>query len=561
MITSLRSSTTNNETTDRCAQTIQQLQTIATTTATAATTATTQIDRLDVTLSGNSISVKDYVSQQQQQPQQQPQPQPQPLLNITWSPQQQQQHQHLEFIRIIRQITNMLHQNLPTLAHFSLSSKAIPKALPPHFWKGITSNRFINQLHLQRLIIHSGPHFRGLIPNTALESLAVLSCTFRDKSFVDFCGGIQSSRIKRLTIRSPTLNTQDSLASLWSALKQGATYLNSVCIGLPHNTDVPAVDGFESFLTNNTTVKDIHLDGFLNHPDSAHFIGALGRALATNTTVKQLRLSEERRLRHGLSEKDLIQTLFVEGLDQNTSVDSIDIQFRTGGIQVFDVLVDGLERMMMNRVIRTTSDRQDREDRTNILKKVCFGMSGTVDDMIVGLNGILDRLGRDNSIPIEQVYVEAWTDHGCIPPTVLHLDRIRSTHVMMRSLVVKFREYGQDDTVYTELADAMEENESLTEITIGSMDFHHAEYLLSNPNRYRIRCKCRRNDIQMDKLRRGNDSTVMPLVLAKLLMDDKPTDSNDREKIEARKLVDHNMVFELLKDMPGLFVASGGTNR
>ena len=100
----------------------------------------------------------------------------------------------------------------------------------------------------------------------------------------------------------------------------------------------------------------------------------------------------------------------------------------------------------------------------------------------------------------------------------------------------------------------MEANNSISEIQVGRERFDTMTNLLPSRNKYRIRCQCRRNEIQVHTLRKNENLNLLPLVLAKLLpSDDTPADENERRKIEARQLVDRTIAYEVLKDIPVLF--------
>ena len=65
----------------------------------------------------------------------------------------------------------------------------------------------------------------------------------------------------------------------------------------------------------------------------------------------------------------------------------------------------------------------------------------------------------------------------------------------------------------------------------------------------------------MDRLRDGSNMSALPLVLSRLLTDDKAADGDDHSKMEACRLVDRSLAFELLKDVPELFTSAGHSKR
>ena len=121
------------------------------------------------------------------------------------------------------------------------------------------------------------------------------------------------------------------------------------------------------------------------------------------------------------------------------------------------------------------------------------------------------------------------------------------------------------DDAFADLADAMEANTSISEITVKEEQFHKTTTtteLLSSPNKYRIFCQCRRNEIQVETLRKNENLSVLPLVLARLLQSDgTPKDDEERSEMEGRLLVDRTVAFERLKDIPALFAVHGKRKR
>ena len=132
-------------------------------------------------------------------------------------------------------------------------------------------------------------------------------------------------------------------------------------------------------------------------------------------------------------------------------------------------------------------------------------------------------------------------------------DFIRSTTVT-RSLELDPHRDAPHDVEYSDLADAVEANNSISELEVNGVHFHTTTNLSASPNTYRIRCQCRRNEIQAQTFRKDENLSLLPMALARLLpSDDTPEDDNERQKIKARQLVDRTLAFETLKDTPALF--------
>ena len=141
-------------------------------------------------------------------------------------------------------------------------------------------------------------------------------------------------------------------------------------------------------------------------------------------------------------------------------------------------------------------------------------------------------------------------------------DFIRSTQVTKSLTLGRTRRRPIDNT-FVDLADAMEANNSIAEIKAGREEFNNTTTnLLSSPNKYRIRCQLRRNEIQVHTLRKNENLSLLPLVLARLLSsEDRPTNEKERSEIEASLLVGRTIVFEMLKDIPALFAVYGKRKR
>ena len=136
------------------------------------------------------------------------------------------------------------------------------------------------------------------------------------------------------------------------------------------------------------------------------------------------------------------------------------------------------------------------------------------------------------------------------------LDLVCSSRVI-RSLEVLFPDWNPSDDTMSDLTSAIEKSDSITELCIGETIFHNEADLILFPSRYRIRYHCRRNGIQTKTLRHGSNIQLMALILSRLLGDSVETEGKTQKEIESRGLVDRSVAFELLKDIPALFVHGG----
>ena len=228
-----------------------------------------------------------------------------------------------------------------------------------------------------------------------------------------------------------------------------------------------------------------------------------------------------------------------------------------------NALVDGLERMMRNRANAATRGGHDQEESLPVLKEIgllCntrFSQDGATADATRDL--FFDRLSQSDVIRVEKVKFGLSLGRQMLSPKMY--DFIRSTQVTKSLALVGFYQRPVDNAL-VDLADAMEANNSIAEITVYDKQFPPTTDLLQSPNKYRIRCQLRRNEIQMHMLRKNENLSLLPLVLAKLLpSEDRPTNEKERSEIEASLLVGRTIVFEMLKDIPALFAVYGKRKR
>ena len=519
---------------DRCNQVMDELR-----------DAVKKVDFLHVELYGDKIDMTGYVS-----------PQPNPEFNISCPA----PYSSLTYNRIVRTIGEILEQNLPQLTGLGLDNWNIFTHDFPNLWEELATNRVLKEITLKRASIPNNADTLRFLANPSLASLKILSCSFDDGMFASFCEGIASSSIQQLDMDDCTLEEGESWGSLWSALEHGATQMESLSVCLAENTVMPSMNRFERFLTNNTTLRHLRPRGFFNPGFSMEFVGALGRALVVNNNLKRLELPFFFLSARGPSQKHLIETLFVEGFEQNRSVEHLDVHW-TPDVESVDALADGLESMIRHRMDAAPDDSQSQAGTSPVLQELSAHFfsnnRNTSQDVVVAFDHLLDRLARNGTIPIKKVGLETYATIRTIPQKAA--DFIRST-LVTESLEVSFSDSNANDAVYGNLAEAMETNDCIVELTMGKTQFHRATHLLFLPNRYRIRCQCRRNEVEMSRFRTDSTQHLVPLVLSKLLTEEcSPAD--DRHEVEARQMVDRSLAFELMKDLPVLFAAHGKRKR
>ena len=345
-------------------------------------------------------------------------------------------------------------------------------------------------------------------------------------------------------------------------LTHGATRLESLILSFSNHHIRGNDTGFESFLTNNRTIQSLFLGGSSRGLDGLPFLVALGRGIAVNTTIKCLKLDLFSNRENPTIEEHSIQTMFAEGLDQNKTVESLRFGCVTNP-EIVSALADGLERMMRNRAATATHGDHDEDESLPALKALevhCIAQSDK-DGSAIGAarDQFFDRLSQSDVIRVGKI-----TFHLPLGQSTLSskaYDFIRSTRVTT-SLNLGTNPGTLHDDEYSDLANAMETNNSVSELEVNGVCFHTMTNLLLSPNAYRIRCQCRRNQIQAQAFRKDENLSLLPLVLARLLLsDDRPAHNKKRRKIKARQLVDRTLAFETLKDSPVLFAIYGKRKR
>ena len=205
--------------------------------------------------------------------------------------------------------------------------------------------------------------------------------------------------------------------------------------------------------------------------------------------------------------------------------------------------------------VPATQDGHDQEDSLPVLKELTLDCIDFFHEADYGAGVVgdqfFDRLSRSDVILVEKVMLSTQMGEPLLSSKVY--DFIRSTNIT-KSLELSDYSHLPIDNALIDLVDAMEANNSILELLVGHVEFHTTTDLLSSPNKYRIRCQCRRNQIQVHTLRKPENLSLLPLALARLLpLDDRPTDDEERRIIEARQLVGRTIVFEMLQDIPALF--------
>ena len=467
-----------------------------------------------------------------------------------------------QYEQLLTAIGEILAQGHAQLQNFYLAQLNCQNNGYSQFWRGLAANQVLKEVCFYKVYFPDEPDGTRFLANPALDSLGIVDCMFPHGTFDSLCQGIQSSHIKKLRISSLRLPQEASWSLLWSALEHGATCLESLRLGVSNDATHGAENGFESFLANNTTIQSLRLESLSTDRGGLPLFVALGRVLAVNTTVKILDLSFPNFLGNPAIEELLIQTVFSEGLDENMAVESLTVETNLSP-EAVNALANGLERMMRNRANAATHDGHGQEESLPVLKELAVHFDVNFRDLRATTDAahdlFFDRLSRSDVILVEKLEVVHPYIGQLSSPKVY--DFIRSTKVT-KSLELSGRPRLPDDNTPIDLADAMEANNSISELKAGLQRFDTTTNLWTRPNRYRIRCQCRRNEIQVHMLRKAENLSLLPSTLARLLsLDDRPADDEECQKIEARQLVDRTIAYEMLKDIPALFAIYGKQKR
>ena len=459
-----------------------------------------------------------------------------------------------QYEQLLTAIGEVLAHGHSQLQHFLLAYLDCENNSYPQFWRGLAANRVLKEVYFQDIDFPNELNVAPFFTNPALESLDTTDSTFSQATFDSLCQGIRSSHIKELKIGHHNYAGGVSWSSLWPALEHGTSRLESLNVRFAEDTPRGIENGFESFLTNNATIQCLRLSGITRGRDDLPFLQALGRALAVNSAVRVLTLGFSSALGNPAIDERRIQTVFAEGLGHNMMVNRLVI-WVNGSLETVNAVANGLERMMRSRASAATIDGHDQEESLPVLKELAVHCTNVFHQADYGAGVVrdvfFDRLSRSDVIRVEKVVFSLPRGEPLLSSKVY--DFIRSTRAT-KSLELNDYSHLPNDNTLIDLADAMEANKSISELQVGRVVVDTTTNLLSSPNKYRIRCQCRRNQIQVHTLRKPENLSLLPLALARLLpLDDRPTDDEERRIIEARQLVGRTIVFEMLQDIPALF--------
>ena len=213
---------------------------------------------------------------------------------------------------------------------------------------------------------------------------------------------------------------------------------------------------------------------------------------------------------------------------------------------------------MHNRSDTAIHNGRDRIGSVRVLSKLEIGFQTSVHCLRINTDHADDlfftRLSRRSDvIPVKTIKIKHETSGPMLPSGVY--DFIRSTRVTKTLVLETNRTQQADDRHCVDLADAMETNDSISELEVAGNAFHQTNVdLLQSPNKYRIHCQLRRNEIQVRILRKKKNVVLLPMVFARLLLpDETQPDEKKHYRIESRQLVDRTIAFEMMRDSPEVF--------
>ena len=429
------------------------------------------------------------------------------------------------------------------------------------FWIGLAANRVLKEVCFSKVAFPNATDITEFTANPALETLELEGSTFPARTFDCFCQGLRSSLITKLLIRGFAPPQEGCWPWLWSALEHGAHHLTNLTIQRFRGASPGIETGLESLLSNNNnnnTLRELHLTGCFQDSTDRQFFRAIGAGLSTNATVEILSLTVlDEPWTVPTSNDKLLNTVFTAGLDRNVAIQSMTFEtnhFR----ESVNALANGLERMMHNRSDTAIHNGRDRIGSVRVLSKLEIGFQTSVHCLRINTDHADDlfftRLSRRSDvIPVKTIKIKHETSGPMLPSGVY--DFIRSTRVTKTLVLETNRTQQADDRHCVDLADAMETNDSISELEVAGNAFHQTNVdLLQSPNKYRIHCQLRRNEIQVRILRKKKNVVLLPMVFARLLLpDETQPDEKKHYRIESRQLVDRTIAFEMMRDSPEVF--------
>ena len=485
-----------------------------------------------------------------------PPKQSRPMLQIDFFDEQDHSRYDPTHDQLLTAVGEVLEENHPQLTSFEFQDIVDFENPYPLLWRGLASNRVLKEITFVNLFVEDHPISAEFLTNRALESFYAESCRFNGSAFSAFCERFKSSQLKNLQVSNAFSFEVNCWSSFWSALQNGPPCLERLIISRVL-ADHEILPGFEAFLTNNTTVQELWLDDVYGWGYDRAFIGALGRSVACNTTLKRVKLCLSDEFDGGTAETEarMVQALFAEGLVKNTSIDSLLFGFKKG-VSTVTALVDGLEQMMRRRAMTNIGAANSETDPRSILRELYMevGSDGPEDGPTVSaIECALDRLVQTNDFSVQKLVLKHWFRSAAFSPRVA--DLVRKTDVL-QSVQVWCRDGPPDDTAFVDLADAAATRDSLVEVTAGGVEFRRVTDLLPFPNRSRIRYVCRRNEINFDTIKSDIDQKFLPVALSQFL-----GDGSTSGEVEGPNLVGRSFAFELLKVNPDVFASLGKRKR
>ena len=382
------------------------------------------------------------------------------------------------------------------------------------------------------------------LPQSALHKLYLDAIHFDNDLLATLCEPLSTSQCQLFKLkfdgcRFPTLGP------LWSALgtNQSISSLGFTRLGLEGEAlgDIYGSQQLRAMLETNTTITELEMR-FVESKFPNSFFAAVGAGLSSNTAFKTLDL-----LGGYPSERGYITALFEGGLDCNIGLEKLCLKLNNwGDAQDF---VWGVDQMAKNI---STQRSVDGSHRVSTIKKLSLHFdSGCHNTECFKL--VLDCLVRNSDYyALKELHSESVGLVHPVHDASLFVKLAAFIQAFPTATVLRLCGYriNTHDSNLSVLADALDNNTTMIEFEIciirATANFgQRNEWSPTNhPNRIRIVCSVVRNRRELPMFLESYKTSLLPLVLKRLL---EPKES------ETEQVVNLNHAFHLVRNIPELF--------
>ena len=381
-------------------------------------------------------------------------------------------------------------------------------------------------------------------PQSVLKKLLFRTIAFDDELLTIFCELLSANQCRLVELRLEDCRFP-TLGPVWSALaaNQSISTLDFYHAQMQEGTQETnnGTQQLQSMLKTNTTMKNLKMTcrspGFPNS-----FFAALGAGLALNSTLTTLDLPFG-----SDSEQGYINVLFEDGLDRNTGLEKLQLEVHS--LNDAHDLVCGLDRMAQNL---SNKRSLDGSHKVSPLKHLYFYFDWE-DNFEECADIILDGLIPNSEyFALEEIHSECRDLEDYVYGVSLFSTLATFILVFPTVSVVTMSTCNEtvDDSNLSTLADAMEDNTTLTEFQFDKIDAtgdfsrRNRWSPSDNPNHARILCSVLQNRRELPLFVELSKKNLLPSALATLV---------EPKGFEAVHVVNLTHAFHLIRNLPELF--------